>query len=105
MSETSRRVLSENEAREEARRGRRITQERIEELAEYYDRTDTADLEGEDVTDQGIIMGPEDMEQVSIRLPKEDLDLIKRRAKAAGVGYTTMIRMIVHAHLKNPLTY
>lgn len=78
----------------------------VEEMADFYDRTDTSDLPwGEDVSDQGMIMSVEDMEQVSIRLPKEDLEQIKRRAKNAGVGYTTMIRMIVHAHLENPLTY
>lgn len=88
-----------------ANRRRGPTQERIEELADYYDRTDTAELEDEDVTDQVFIEATEDMEQVSVRLPKEDLELIKRRAKAAGVGYTTMIRMIVRAHLENPLTY
>lgn len=78
----------------------------VEEMADFYDRTDTSELPwGEDVSDQGVIMGVEDMEQVSIRLPKEDLERIRRRARAAGVGYTTMIRMIVHAHLENPLTY
>ena len=81
------------------------TQERIEELAEFYDRTDTADLEGEDITDQVNIESPQEMEQVSIRLPREDLERIKERSRAAGVGHTTMIRMIVHAHLENPLTY
>lgn len=89
----------------EETRTRGITQERIEELAGFYDRTDTADLEGEDVTDRVRIESPEEMEQVSVRLPKEDLEQIKRRARAAGVGYTTMIRMIVRAHLENPLTY
>lgn len=81
------------------------SQERIEELASYYDHADTAELEGEDVTDQVQIGKSDDMEQISIRLPREDLDQIRRRAKTAGVGYTTMIRMIVHAHLENPLTY
>jgi predicted DNA binding CopG/RHH family protein len=78
----------------------------VEEMADFYDRTDTSELPWEeDASDQGMIMGVEDMEQVSIRLPREDLEQIRRRARAAGVGYTTMIRMIVHAHLENPLTY
>lgn len=85
---------------------RQVSQKHIEELADYYDHTDTAELEdGEDVTDQVQFEGPDDMEQISIRLPREDLEQIRRRAKVAGVGYTTMIRMIVHAHLENPLTY
>lgn len=78
----------------------------VEEMADFYDRTDTSELPWEEgASDQGVIMGDEDMEQVSIRLPREDLEQIRRRARAAGVGYTTMIRMIVHAHLENPLTY
>ncbi|MBA2277287.1 MAG: ribbon-helix-helix protein, CopG family [Chloroflexia bacterium] len=90
--------------KQEATGWRGVTQERIEELAAYYDQTDTVDLEGEEV-DPGVVDIPTEMEQVSIRLPREDLDLLKRRAERAGVGYTTMIRMIVRAHLDNPLTY
>ncbi|CAN5872327.1 hypothetical protein BH23ACT11_BH23ACT11_27660 [soil metagenome] len=90
----------------EDRGTQQVSQERIEELADYYDRTDTTELEdGVDVTNQVQIEEPNDMEQISIRLPREDLEQIRSRAKAAGVGYTTMIRMIVHAHLENPLTY
>jgi predicted DNA binding CopG/RHH family protein len=81
-----------------------VSQERIKELTDYYDRTDTAGLEGEEV-DPGVIDLDRDMEQVSIRLPRQDLESIKRRAERAGVGYTTMIRMILHAHLDTPLTY
>jgi predicted DNA binding CopG/RHH family protein len=42
--------------------------------------------------------------QLSLRLPKEDVAAPKRRAAAAGVGYTTFIHMIVRQHLRNPLT-
>ncbi len=74
----------------------------INEIADFYDRTDTGDLPWEPVDD--VILGPE-LEQISIRLPKEDLDALRRRAAKSGVGYTTLIRMIVRAHLNNPLTY
>jgi predicted DNA binding CopG/RHH family protein len=79
----------------------------VEQIADFYDRTDTGDLPREDAgeEDEAVIEGADEMEQVSIRLPREDLERIKRRAKAAGVGHTIMIRMIVHAHLENPLTY
>lgn len=74
----------------------------VQEIAEFFDRTDTEELDLEPADDVGV--GPE-LEQISIRLPKEDLDALRRRAAKSGVGYTTLIRMIVRAHLNNPLTY
>jgi predicted DNA binding CopG/RHH family protein len=74
----------------------------VQEIAEFFDRTDTEELDLEPADD--IVVGPE-LEQISIRLPKEDLDALRRRAAKSGVGYTTLIRMIVRAHLNNPLTY
>lgn len=44
-----------------------------------------------------------ELEQISIRLPKEDLAALKRRAAPAGVGYTTLIRMILRRYLRDPL--
>ncbi|MCA1719496.1 MAG: BrnA antitoxin family protein [Actinobacteria bacterium] len=85
-----------------AKKRRRPAQKRIEELADYYDRTDTGDLPWEEA-DHVIIERPV-LEQISIRLPKEDLERIRRRAAKAGVGYTTLIRMILRAHLDDPLT-
>lgn len=74
----------------------------VQEMAEFFDRTDTGELDLEPADD--VIVGSE-LEQISIRLPKEDLDALRRRAAKSGVGYTTLIRMIVRAHLNNPLTY
>lgn len=74
----------------------------VQEIAEFFDRTDTGELDLESAND--VVVGPE-LEQISIRLPKEDLDALRRRAVKSGVGYTTLIRMIVRAHLNNPLTY
>ena len=74
----------------------------VQEMAEFFDRTDTGELDLEPADD--VVVGSE-LEQVSIRLPKEDLDALRRRAVKSGVGYTTLIRMIVRAHLNNPLTY
>ena len=74
----------------------------VQEIAEFFDRTDTGDLDLEPADD--VVVGPE-REQISIRLPKEDLDALRRRAARSGVGYTTLIRMIVRSHLNNPLTY
>jgi predicted DNA binding CopG/RHH family protein len=74
----------------------------VQEMAEFFDRTDTGELDLEPADD--VVVGS-DLEQISIRLPKEDLDALRRRAAKSGVGYTTLIRMIVRAHLDNPLTY
>jgi hypothetical protein len=78
----------------------RITDERIESLADYYDNTDLGETpwDGEDVE----IKRPE-LEQISLRLPKEDLEFIKRRAAKLGIGYTTLLRMIVREHVRSSL--
>lgn len=70
-------------------------------MAEYFDQTDAGDLPWDEATDM-VIQRPE-LEQISLRLPKEDLAALKRRAAAAGVGYTTLIRMILRQHLRSPL--
>jgi len=75
----------------------------VDEIADFYDRTDTGDLHWEEADD--VVIEKPELEQISIRLPKEDLDALRRRAARNGVGYTTLIRMIVRAHLQNPLTH
>ncbi len=74
----------------------------LEALAERFDSTDTGDLPWEEAADLSVER-PE-LEQISLRLPKEDLAELKRRAARAGVGYTTLLRMILRQHLRNPLT-
>ena len=71
-------------------------------LAEYFDRTDAGEMPWEDATD--VTIGRPDLEQISLRLPAADLAELKRRARRAGVGYTTLIRMILRQHLHNPLS-
>jgi predicted DNA binding CopG/RHH family protein len=73
----------------------------IDDLADLYDRTDAAELPWEPATDVQIER-PE-LEQVSLRLPKDDLAALRTRAGQMGVGYTTLIRMIVRQYLRNPL--
>lgn len=78
-------------------------QGRIEELAEHFDRPEAGDPKTWEEADDVHIEMPE-LEQISIRLPKEDLETLRRRAARSGVGYTTLIRMILREHLHNPLT-
>lgn len=76
-------------------------QARIEELAEYFDRTSAGDPdEFEEVTDVVAERRPE-LEQISVRLPPRDLAELRRQADRAGIGYTTLIRMIVRDHLRS----
>lgn len=71
---------------------------RVEVLANHYDETDL----GQTPWDESAVeMERPELEQVSIRLPKEDLDLLKKRASRLGVGYTTLLRMIVREHLRS----
>ena len=71
-------------------------------LADHFDATDAGELPWEEATEVEIAR-PE-LEQISIRLPREDLAELKRRAQRLGVGYTTLIRMILRQHIRNPLS-
>ena len=61
-------------------------------LADFFDRTDTEELEWEDAS---LEFRRPELVHVSVRIPKEDLAAIKRAARKAGVGYTTYIRMVL----------
>lgn len=74
----------------------------LDHLADYFDRTDSGGLDWQEATNAEV-EHPE-LEQVSIRLPKDDLAELKRRAARAGVGYTTLVRMILREYLRSPLT-
>lgn len=41
----------------------------------------------------------DELEQVSLRLPAKDLAELRRQAAEKGIGYTTLIRMILREHL------
>lgn len=76
-------------------------QARIEELAERFDRTDVSDpTKFEEVEAVMIERNPE-LAQISVRIPPEDLAALRQQAKRAGIGYTTLIRMIIRDHLNS----
>lgn len=86
-----------------AERERRVVEGgSIEEITEFYDNVDEGDLDWTP-TESAAIERPE-LTQISVRIPKSDLDALKRRAADAGVGHTTLLRMIVHQHVHSPLT-
>ncbi|HVC34118.1 MAG TPA: CopG family antitoxin [Chloroflexota bacterium] len=82
------------------RRAGNASEAAVEETAEYFDRTDAGELPWEEATE--VTIERPDLEQVSIRLPKQDLEALRRRAARVGVGYTTLIRMILHQHVQDP---
>lgn len=88
--------------RESRREDKVLEQSRIEELARYFDQTDVSDPDAWEEAEDAVVERPE-LEQISLRLPREDIAEIKRRANRTGVGYTTLIRMILREHLRNPL--
>ncbi len=76
-------------------------QARIEELAEHFDQTDVGDPEEfEEVEDVVIERRPE-LAQISMRIPPQDLAALRQQADRAGIGYTTLIRMIIRDHLNS----
>lgn len=75
----------------------------VEEIAGFFDRTDTVELPLEEADLLDAVVERPELEQISIRLPKEDLAATRRRAARSGVGYTTLIRMILREHLDDPL--
>lgn len=81
----------------DAREVAEVSEARIQELADYFDSIDTADLPWEEATD--VVIERPELEQISLRLPKDDLAALKRGAARAGVGYTTLIRLIVRQYL------
>lgn len=64
----------------------------MEELANFFNQTDTQELEWED-TD--VEFKRPELVHVSVRITKEDLAAIKKAARKLGVGHTTYIRMIL----------
>lgn len=73
----------------------------FDQMAEYFDHTDTTDMEWEDTN--ASFERPE-LTHISVRIPKEDLLKIKRNAHHLGLGYTAYIRMILHQHASEERT-
>lgn len=69
----------------------------LDDIASHYDAVDTSieDWGAADVQ----IERPE-LEQISIRLPKSDLEQLRHFARDQRVGLTTVIRMVMRDHLR-----
>jgi len=78
------------------------SRQRLDELAAYFDAVDAGDLPWDEASDVEIIRG--EVEVVPLRLPREDLSEIQRRASRLGVQPDTIVRMLVRRYLDDPLT-
>lgn len=65
----------------------------IDEMTEFFDRTNSRELDWED---SNLVFERQKMKHISIRIPEEDLKIIRHRANELGIGHTAMIRMILH---------
>ena len=93
--------MSEGVRREGSREfAERLSQMSVEELADYFDSHSTAEMPLEPAEEEEVER-PE-LEQVSLRLPAQDLAELRRQAAEKGIGYTTLIRMILREHLREP---
>ena len=68
----------------------------IEEMADFFDKTDSTKLAWED-TD--LKLERPKMVQISIRIPEEDLNAIRKKARKIGLGHTSLIRMMLRRSL------
>lgn len=74
----------------------------INEIAEFFDSRSTEDFNWEPVNMQTVrerevedATGKAELVHVSLRLPRQDVEELKRAASRAGVGYTTFIRIVL----------
>ena len=68
----------------------------LQALAEFFDRTDITKLEGlEELPDKP----QRRLVSVTVRLPQEDVEELKRRAARLGLGYTSLVRAAVRRYV------
>jgi predicted DNA binding CopG/RHH family protein len=64
----------------------------------FWDRNSVEEF-ADDLEDLDVQIRPARTEQIALRLHKDDLDTLKKRAKRRGVGHTTLARSIVERWL------
>ncbi|MBI4305959.1 MAG: hypothetical protein HY678_06525 [Chloroflexi bacterium] len=71
--------------------------EEIEKLAAFFDRTDTTELEGL----QQLVGVPErELVNVSLRLPRGDVEVLKRVAAEEGLPPSTFMRWVLRRFVR-----
>lgn len=67
----------------------------VDDIANYFDNMEAQGLDWENTKLRFERM---EMVNISVRIPKEDLFKIKKNAADLGIGYTALIRMIIHQY-------
>mgnify|MGYP001626188554 CR=1 FL=1 len=65
-----------------------------EDLTKWFDKTSLSDYDLEAVEENSNELVP-----LTIRLNKSDIEKLKHAAKKAGIGHTTLVRMIIRREL------
>lgn len=77
--------------------------ESVDEMADWFDANDTSQLGYEESF--APPEGRRPLATVAVRLPGAQVEALKKRAAALGVGYTTYVRMVIARHLREkPIT-
>jgi len=66
-------------------------------LADFFDRTELTELDGLEEMEQ---KPTRHLVTVTVRLPQEDVEELKRRATRLGLGYTSLIRTAVRRYVQ-----
>ncbi|HUW65284.1 MAG TPA: hypothetical protein VMW83_11460 [Spirochaetia bacterium] len=72
-----------------------------DEVAAWFANNSTAELAGESVK---VTVDPEatGLQTITLRLDPQDMDRLKMMAAKAGIGYTTMARILLQRGLQIP---
>lgn len=74
-----------------------------DEVAAWFDHHSTTDLPGEPVKVKvNVNRKAKELQPLTLRIDPEDMEQLKKLADDAGVGHTTMARILLHRELKNP---
>lgn len=68
-----------------------------DQLIRWTESADLGEYELEEASD--VEVARPELETITLRLDKEDIRRLKQRARATGVGHTTLARMILHRAL------
>lgn len=72
--------------------------EDVEELAEFFDRTDTTELEG---LEKAPELPERELVSVSLRLSRRDLEVLRRVAAQEGLAPSTLMRWVLHRFVRS----
>jgi len=72
----------------------------IDEEAAFWDTHDTSEFIGEELRPVEVVIGGDLAERLTLRLDRTDRELLATRARAKGVGPSTLARMWLKERLR-----